>query len=137
MFCRTMPAALLSSPLFSVSSVKSLCIDSSLNRPPGQRLAHPLGHKQPVVGHFSRWLAIGLSSEAAVEVVAVNVDLVVGINLRRRDFCFLLVRTQPCPATRSVPVLANFFAILKADLHVHRHHETFIPFQPDVRSIHY
>src|SRR5258708_23364513 len=112
MFWLTRAGALVSSALLSVSSVKSLCIYSSLNRPPGQRLAHPLGNKHPVVGHFARGLAIRLSGVAVVEVVAVNVDLVVWINLRRRDFCFLLVRTQPCPAAPSLPGPANLLALL-------------------------
>src|SRR5258708_28385827 len=101
-----MPAALVSSALFSVSSAKSLCINSSLNRPPRQRLADPLGHKQPVVRNFARRLAIGLSGVAIVEIVAVNLYFVVGINLRRRDHGFLLVRTHKCPTDHTVPAHA-------------------------------
>src|SRR5260370_12097499 len=130
-----MPAALVSSPRFSVSSVKSLCINSSLNRPPCQRLAHPLAHEQPVVRNFASWLAVGLSGVAIVEVVAVNLDLVVRINLRRRDFRFLLIRTKPGPAAHAVPVLTNLVAILELDLHIHRHHEIFLALQPDEGAI--
>src|SRR5258708_38728 len=97
----------------------------SSNCPPRQGLPQTLGHKQPVVRQLVRRLPIRFGRVTVVEGVAVKLNLVVRINFGRNYFGFLLI-DELRPAARSIPVLANCFAILEFDLDLHRNDESFL-----------
>src|ERR1039458_8624380 len=109
--------------------------ETVLNRPPCQCLPQPLGQKQPIVPYLPRWLSIGLSCVAVVEIVAVNLNSVVRINLRRLHPRAFLRVSELRPAAHAVPVFANFFAVVELDLYLPWHDEIFFALQPDVRTI--
>src|ERR1700686_4137786 len=105
-------------------SEKGVCIDSSLNCPPRQRLAYPLCDEQPIVRQLVRRLGIGVGHRAFVEIVAVDLYRMGGIEFRRNDLCFFLI-TKSRPAALPVPVLADLLTIVELDFHFDRHYEIF------------
>src|SRR5207248_8268486 len=88
----------------SVHRIVSACL-VSLHCPPGKKLARDLGEKEPVVRDFIGGTGVRLNDEAVVELVAVELDRVVGIDLGRDDLGLFQI-TKPRPATLPIPVLA-------------------------------
>src|ERR1700680_1744409 len=100
-----MPAPLPSRLLFSAiffSVLVRFRLAYWLNCPPRQELAQPLGQKEPVVPDFARRLRVGFHGVAVVEVVAVELNLVIRINLGRNHLGLLLV-PESFPAALPVP----------------------------------
>ena len=79
----------------------------SLYRPPSQGLAYELGDEQEVIRYFVRGFVVGFDPETVVEVVAIDLHGVVGIDFRGDHLCFFQI-AEPGPAALSVPVLASF-----------------------------
>ncbi len=59
----------------------SYSIRQVLDCPPGHRLTHPLRYEEPIRRKLMRCLWIGIHDQAVVEVVAIDVNGVIGIDL--------------------------------------------------------
>src|SRR6202035_2574350 len=105
------------------------------NGPPTQNLAEALGKKQPVIRYFVCRLCIGFDRIAVVEVVAVDLHGMVGIEFRRHSLSFFLV-AESRPTALSVPVLANLFPIVELDFHLDGHYEVVSAMHANVGLIH-
>src|ERR1700686_1407642 len=97
--------------------VFSLIEMSPLHQPPGQKLREDLADAGPVVCQFARRRAVHFRGSAVIEVVAIELNLMVGIDFYRFYFRLLLVRIS-YPAVLSVPVLADLVAVVELDFDV-------------------
>ena len=66
--------------------------------------------------------------------IAINCDLVVGIDLNRQHLRFFQV-PEPLPAVDAVPLLADRLAVVELDLSRHREDEVTQPLQQDIGLI--
>src|SRR4029077_426409 len=89
---------------------------------PGEQLRNPLAGKAPDVRQLFCGAAVGFHDVAIVEEIAVQPDLMDGIDFRGYDLSLAVVDITS-PAVAAIPMLGYRLLVVESDLDVNRKYE--------------